>query len=236
MIICIIQARMGSTRLPGKTMMDVEGNPLLYHVIQRIKKSKKINKLVIATTSNEEDNVIEEYCKKLNVNCFRGDSKNVLYRYYQCAKKYNSKIIVRVTADCPFIDASIVDELIEMFENNNYDLVTNNIPRTFPHGLDAEVFSFNSLEKAWKEATTEHDKEHVTPYIRNNPKLFKLANMPNPLGDYSHIRITTDYIEDIELTRKLYKEFFKKGLDHDFKLKDLIQFFEENPKLILNNK
>ena len=175
MIGCIIQARMGSSRLPGKVLMKSgNGMPLLYHVINQLRYCSKVKNLVIATTTNQEDDSIEKFANDNSVNIFRGKEKDVLDRYFQCAKKYSFSTIVRITSDCPLIDPQIVDKVIERFFSGNYDYATNTLIRTFPIGTDVEVFSFSVLETAWKNAQLPSEREHVTPYIYNHPEIFNI--------------------------------------------------------------
>ena len=163
---CIIQARLGSTRLPGKVLMNIDdNNPLLYYVVKQLQYSKLLDNIIIATTTLEEDNKIVEFSHKIGIDCFRGSSKDVLDRYYQCAREFSLSTIVRITADNPFIDPTIVDKIIEKFNSDSYDYVTNHIPRTFPQGTETEVFSFKALKIAWDSAQKSSEREHVTSYF-----------------------------------------------------------------------
>lgn len=234
-IAVIIQARMGSTRLPGKIMKEIQGKKILWHVVERVKRSKLINQITIATTDDPADNEIEDFCKENKIDCFRGDEENVLDRYYQAAKQNNAEMIVRVTSDCPLVDPGILDKLIHLFLNGNYDYVSNNMPPTYPHGLDAEVFSFSSLEKAWRESKLKEEREHVTPYIRKNPKKFKIGNLSNS-KDLSKLRWTLDFKEDFELITKIYSLLGDKAKTHNFNWLDILQLFKLNPELYKINK
>jgi len=159
MIGCIIQARMGSSRLPGKVMMELNNSKsLLYYVIKQHQFCNEIDKIVVATTDQKNDDIIENYVNKLGIECYRGDSINVLDRFYQCAKKYSFPTIVRITADNPFNDPTIVDSVIKKFKSNNFDYITNSKPRTFPQGISVEVFSFKTLEIAWNNAKLPSEK------------------------------------------------------------------------------
>ncbi len=179
MIGCIIQARMGSNRLPGKVLMKSDnGTPILYHVINQLRHCSKVKNLVIATTTNQEDDEIEKFADNNSVDVFRGNEKDVLDRYFQCAKKYSFSTIVRITADCPLIDPQIVDKVIEQFFSGNYDFATNTLTRTFPIGTDVEVFSFSALKRTWESAQLPSEREHVTPYLRNE-RNFKIINVQN---------------------------------------------------------
>ena len=174
--LCIIQARTGSTRLPGKVLMKVNGKTLLEYEIKRIKQSKKVDKIVVATSTKKNDDKIANLCKKIGVDCFRGSEKNVLDRYYQCSLKYPEYgNIIRISADCPLIDPKVIDKVVTAFEKNKkFEYVSNVLEETFPYGLAVEVFSRRALLLAAKNAKSAFDKEHVTPYIwRNHPDDFQ---------------------------------------------------------------
>lgn len=166
MLAAIIQARMGSTRLPKKVMLNILEKPILWHVINRVSKASLIDKLIVATTTNNEDDAIVEFCKNNGILFFRGSENDVLDRYYQCAKEYNITDIARITADCPLHDPNVIDMIIKEYMGNDYDYVSNSIEYTFPDGLDVEIFSFDALKIAWENAKLVSEREHVTPYMR----------------------------------------------------------------------
>ena len=200
MVDCIIQARMGSTRFPKKVLQKIDSRKtVLEFLISQLKKSNKIKKIIIATTSLSEDDEIVNLCKKLNIICFRGESENVLDRYYQCAKYFGSKNIMRITSDCPLIDPELIDEGIEKFQENKYDYVENSEGK-FPHGVDYCIFKFSELQDAWKHANLPSEKEHVTPYILKKTNKKRYFNFQSK-KDYSKYRITLDYPEDLKLLR-----------------------------------
>ena len=231
MIGCIIQARMGSSRLPGKVLMKSgNGMPLLYHVINQLRHCSKVKNLVIATTTNQEDDEIEKFADNNSVNVFRGSEKDVLDRYFQCAKKYSFSTIVRITSDCPLIDPQIVDKVIERFFSGNYDYATNTLIRTFPIGTDAEVFSFSALETAWKNAQLPSEREHVTPHLRNKGN-FKTINVENDTN-ISNLRLTVDRIEDFELINEILNNLSINPIH----LEDMLELFSRKPELIEINK
>jgi len=232
MIECIIQARMGSSRLPGKTLMKLdETKTTLDFVINQLSFSKLIDRIVIATTSLEKDDAIEEKASSLGIDCFRGSEMDVLDRYYKCAKKFQMKTIVRITADCPIIDPIIVDRVIEQFQNNDYDYVTNTIYRTYPIGTDTEIFSFKSLERCWNEAKQPSEREHVTPFMRNKNSDFKIKNVEND-EDMSNLRWTLDFKEDLILIR----EIVSKIKNRPILMSDILDLFTKEPELISINK
>ena len=232
MIGCIIQARMNSTRLPGKVLMNIDEKfPALFYTVEQLKNSKLLEKIVIATSSNQEDNDIEKFCRKYNIKCFRGSLENVLDRYYQCAKEFGITTIVRIPADKPLIDPEIVDEVIQKFKENSFDCVTNFQPSTIPSGTEVEIFSFSALETAWKNASSAFDKEHVTPYIYKNKEQFKIFNVVNK-EDLSNFRWALDYKEDLELIRKIVKKIEKRPI----LTRDIINLLNKEKELIKINQ
>lgn len=237
-IVCIIQARMGSTRFPGKVLKQIRGKSVLYYVVERLKNSSFIDQIVVATTGNKRDDVIVEETKRLNIEYFRGDEEDVLSRYYHAAKEFNADIIVRVTSDCPLIDSTIVDELISYYlHNTQFDLVTNagidNSKRTYPRGLDAEIISMDALSEAFFNASKRYQREHVSPYIYENQSKYNVYHMPAdfPLNR-PDIRITIDYEEDFKLVEKIFNHFNELNFTTEF----LIKYLDKNPKLLDINK
>ena len=199
-IIAITQARTGSTRFPNKIMNKIGDETLLSIHINRIKKSKKINSIIIATTNKKNDNVIKQQADKLNVNCFRGDEDDVLDRFFQAAKIYNPDYVVRLTSDCPLIDSILIDEIIEATINSNVDYCSNTLIESYPDGQDVEVFSFNSLKKAWEESVLISDREHVTPYMKRN---FKVLNIHSNNMKFNKVRMTVDEPNDFFVIKRL---------------------------------
>ena len=229
---CIIQARMGSTRLPGKVLEELEaGKSCLEYVIQQLEDVFDIKNMVIATTFLEEDDVIEKFCVERGINVFRGEPKNVLDRYYNCAKEFSIQNIVRITSDCPLIDPKIVLELIKKMKTGEFDYVSNALNRTFPIGLDAEIFTFHALEQSWKVAQLQSEKEHVTPFIKKNPKSFKQYNLESDKNK-SNIRVTLDVPEDLMLIRNIVSKISNRPILY----KDLMELFEREPEILAINK
>lgn len=207
-VVAIIQARMGSTRLPGKVMKEIVGKPMLWHIVNRLSWSKLIDEIVIATTTNKEDLIIVEFAEKQGISCYAGSAEDVLDRYYQVAQKFGAEIIVRITADCPLIDPNIADKIIDNFLiDAELDYASNTLVPTYPDGLDVEVLSLNALEKAWKNANKKSEREHVTPYIKNHPETFKLVNVKENF-DLSSLRWTVDYPEDFHFIETIYKNLY----------------------------
>lgn len=224
---------MGSTRLPGKVMKPLCGKPILWHIITRISYSKQIEKIIIATTDKEEDKVIVKLAEEMGVAFYRGSSDDVLDRYYQAARKFNVDPVVRITADCPLIDPEIMDNIIDYYLKGDYDYVSNGLKPTLPDGLDTEVFSFKSLEKAWAEAKKPSEREHVTSYIYNHPELLKIHNYENDV-DLSGMRWVVDEEADYQFISEVYKNLYKDG--KIFYVKDIIRLLEEMPELLKLNK
>jgi len=227
-IVAVIQARLGSTRFPGKVFADLSGKPLIWHVIERIKFSKFINEIVLATTTNPIDNELAEWAQKNDIKCFRGSENNVLERFYFAAKKYDATVVVRITADDPFKDPKIIDSVITMLVNNNLQFAYNNNPPTFPEGLDTEVFLFSSLERAYKESNDDFEKEHVTQYFYRHPELFKQENIFNHTN-LSYLRWTIDTEMDYKMVKKIYSELYLDG--KIFYFQDIISFLNKHPEI-----
>ena len=228
----ILQARVGSKRLPKKVLMKLGGNSVLNHIISRIKKISSIRNLIIATSENKSDDEIIEHCKNIsNIQFFRGSEHDVLDRYYKAALQYGSKNIIRITGDCPMIDPSVVEQVIDLFQTKKLDYVSNSLPRTFPDGLDCEIFSFKVLEYSFFNAKTEFAREHVTAFVRGvskekSKRKFKKGNVSFS-SDFSKIRWTIDYIEDLERIRSLYKV-----LPKNFSWLDALSVAITKPKLL----
>ncbi|SVB90797.1 uncharacterized protein METZ01_LOCUS243651 [marine metagenome] len=229
---CIVQARMGSTRLPGKVLMEViEGKPVLYYVINQLKYCKSFEKLIIATTTLPEDDKIVQFCTDNNVNYFRGDSKNVLERHYRCAEKFSLSTIIRMPSDKPLLDPEVVDKVVNTFNTNSYDYVANFLPPTFPSGTEVEIFSFDSLKKAWEKAMLSSEKEHVTEYIYNHRDDFRIFNVVNS-ENLSNFRWAVDRIEDLRLVREIVSRMTKSPI----LIKDILELFINEPSLVEINK
>jgi spore coat polysaccharide biosynthesis protein SpsF len=231
--VIIIQARLGSTRLPNKVLKDLCGRPVLWHVVNRVKQAKRISEIIIATTTLPEDDTIEKFCQDNGIKFYRGSSENVLSRYFETAKKYNAETVIRITSDCPVIDPVLLDSMIEEYFKSGADYMSNSLVRTFPRGLDVEIFSFALLEKAYREASKQYELEHVTPYIYQHPELFKLKNYAND-ADFSFHRWTLDTDEDYKLISEIYNELYP--ANNLFLWKDILKLFEMRPELIEINK
>lgn len=199
----IIQARCGSTRFPNKVFALIDGKPLLWHVVNRLKYATKIDEIIVATTVSEKDDKIEEWCKENDVHCFRGSEENVLNRYYCASETYPSDYVVRITADDPFKEPKVIDAVITKLIEEGYDHVTNNLPPSFPEGLDCEAFKKEALDRSEKEAETAFEREHVTQYIYHHPEIFKIGNVSND-ENLSYLRWTVDKDVDFEMVKAVY--------------------------------
>ena len=226
-VTAIIQARMGSTRLPGKVLMGLHRESVLARVVQRLRRARLIDCIVVATTNRPSDDVIVRECNSLQVACLRGSETDVLDRYWQVAHWFGAEVIVRVTSDCPLIDAELTDQTIQAFLSQPADYASNALERTYPRGLDTEVFTITALERAWREAREPYEREHVTPYIYEHPELFMLVSVRDE-RDYSAYRLTLDTHEDLQLIRTIYSRF--EGRD-DFGWRDVLALMEREPEL-----
>jgi spore coat polysaccharide biosynthesis protein SpsF len=224
----IIQARSESTRLPGKVLLKIMDKTILEYLVERVKKAKNIKDIIVATTTKEEDSHIVNLVRKLKVNAFRGSEDDVLDRFYQAAKMFNAKHIVRITADCPFMDPKIIDDAVSYYFKSGADYCSNVLERTFPDGEDIEVFSFSALERAWKDANLTSEREHVTPYIVKHPEKFNLTNFKNET-DFSENRWTLDRVEDFRFIKAILEVLYP--ANPDFHMEDILEFLKRNPQL-----
>jgi len=234
-IVCIIQARISSSRLPGKIFLSGQKNKsMLLTLYNRIKPSRYISNIVIATTEKKSDDLVYNECKRNNINVFRGSQSNVLKRYYDCAKKYKADTIIRLTSDCPLLEYNLIDQLLVEFKKDNYDYLSNVHPATFPDGYDVEIFSFGALKKAYNNAARDFEKEHVTPYIWDNPEKFLIKNYSLKKNYSSKYRLTLDYLEDYFLIKEVFNHFSNKK--NYFNVFDVIKYLKKNKKVITNKK
>jgi spore coat polysaccharide biosynthesis protein SpsF len=210
--VAIVQARIGSSRLPGKVLTEIENKPMLWHQLNRMRRSRLIEETVVATTANSKDDVIQNFCERYKIHFFRGSENDVLDRYYSAAKLFNADAVVRITADCPLIDPEVIDKVIgEYLERaDHFDGASNAIVRTYPRGLDTEVFSFRAIERAWREADKDYQREHVTIYMHENPESFKVFNVTND-EHLEDLRWTVDEEADLKFVREVYRALYKEG-------------------------
>ncbi len=232
----IIQARMSSTRFPGKVMKLLSGKPLLWHVVERCLCAQKAGLVLVATSRDKKDDVIEEFCKREGIAYHRGSLTDVLARYVEAAEKCGAPTLVRITSDCPLIDPVTIDRCIEAFENSGADYVSNvNPKRTFPRGLDVEVFSLEALERAQNEATAPYEREHVTPYLWQNKKnSFTIGEPIVATSSYRRpYRLCVDYQEDFEVLERIYREFYEEG--EIIPTLSAIAFLDMHPEIVAIN-
>ncbi|MGG3887914.1 cytidylyltransferase domain-containing protein [Metabacillus fastidiosus] len=228
-VAAIIQARMTSTRLPGKVLKKVNGKTLLEYQLERVKRSKLIDEIIVATTTNKSDDPIVSLCNQLSVSVYRGSEDDVLSRYYEAAIQYDADVVVRLTSDCPLIDPQVIDFVIQTYMDNCevVSYVSNCFERTYPRGLDTEVFSFQALQQAYQEAILQRDREHVTIYLYTNPEKFRLMTVRNK-SDESQYRWTVDTIEDFELIKNILEAIYP--VNSQFTWKGILGLLNENPE------
>lgn len=223
---------MSSTRLPGKVMKPILGRAMILQQVDRILQSKRIDKLIIATSDEVDDDPLANLAENNNIECFRGSLGNVLERFYNAARKYSPDHIVRLTGDCPLSDPDVIDQTITYYMDGDFDYVSNCVEATFPDGLDVEVFSFQALKEAFDEAQLPSQVEHVTPFINGQSDRYKLGLYRN-VTDCSHFRWTVDEPEDFLFVTKVYEELHP--LNPDFRMQDVLDLMEEKPDLQLLN-
>jgi spore coat polysaccharide biosynthesis protein SpsF (cytidylyltransferase family) len=226
-IVAIVQARMGSWRLPQKVLKDLGGATVLDRVLRRLGRARLVDQILVATTLAPQDTVIVDHCERGGACVFRGSEEDVLDRYYRAAEHLQAGVVVRITSDCPLIDPEVTDATIQAFLDHHADYASNVRVRTYPRGLDAEVMTVNALERAWREACQPHQREHVTPYISENPGEFKLRGIENDT-DCSRHRWTLDTPEDLEFLQAVYARF---GGRDDFGWREVLELVETDPSM-----
>jgi glutamate-1-semialdehyde 2,1-aminomutase/spore coat polysaccharide biosynthesis protein SpsF len=232
-VVAIIQARMGSTRFPGKVLAEIAGRPMLWHVVNRVRKARSVDKVAVATSNRSSDDAVAEFCVQNDIEFFRGSETDVLDRFYQTAKHFNADVVVRITADCPLIDPQVVDRVVNIYLEGGYDYVTNTLRYTYPDGMDVEVFSFAALEKAWREARLPAEREHVTPYLRTSGR-FRVFNVENEVDlSKRNLRWTVDEPADLEFVRAVYARLG--GDKQPFGLSDILELLDKEPDLMQIN-
>lgn len=236
-IVAIIQARMGSSRLPGKVMLDLCGKTVLQHVIERVRTCALIDSTVVATTEHARDDIIVSLSRQLGAGVFRGSEDDVLGRYFLAACQARADIVVRVTSDCPLIDPDLLTAMIGRFvkERNGgvlIDYMSNGMKRTFPRGLDAEVFTFDALKTMALKASKKYEREHVTPYLYQHPHQFQLRDYLNDVDLSSH-RWTLDTEEDWQLISRIYANLYRP--EETFTTAQVLELLTEKPELSLLN-
>ncbi len=228
MVLAILQARMSSTRLPGKVLKPILGRPMLSLHIERVRRAGQLDTILVATSSELSDNPIAELCTNEGIACHRGSLNDVLDRFYTAAKPYQPNHVVRLTGDCPLADPAIIDQVVVHHLKNGFDYTSNCRPPTFPDGLDVEVFKFSVLEQAWKEAAKQYEREHVTPFMWQQPERFKLGNV-TASKDLSRMRWTVDRAEDLAVVTEIYESLYPKNPAFGFS--DILNFIKQHPEI-----
>lgn len=231
-IVTIIQARMGSTRLPGKVMKELGGRTVLARVVDRVRCASLTGEVVVATTAQSADDVIVEECRRISVEVFRGGENDVLDRYYRAGQAAGADAVVRITSDCPLIDPEITDDTVQAFLEQQPGYASNALERTYPRGLDTEIMTWHALERSWREAKVPHQRAHVTPYIYENPELFSVLAVKREI-DYSHHRWTLDTEEDLAFIRAVYERMDNAGR---FSWREVLALLEREPELVELNR
>lgn len=228
-VVIIVQARMGSMRLPGKVMKKVLGKALLEYLLERLQRVKTCNILCVATTIELGEEPILDVCARMDVKTFRGPEDDVLARYFLAAQELQADPIVRVTSDCPLIDPRELNKLIRYYleYKDQYDYVSTDLIRSYPLGMGAEIFSFEALKKAYENAKTKPEREHVTPYLQRNPHLFRLGNVAYKEDQKDH-RWTVDTSEDFQLVSKIIENLYP--VKPDFSIQDILDLLKVNPE------
>ena len=227
-IVAIIQARMNSSRLPGKVLREISGKPMLMHVINRAQRASAVDDIMVATTTDESDNAIESLCVQHGVQVYRGSQFDVLDRYYQAALLSNAEVIIRITADCPLIDPEEIDRTVDAFFNSGVDFAANRLPwgRNVPIGFDTEVCTFEVLQRAWQEADKPYEREHVMPYLYDEPDRFKVLLVRRE-PDFGHYRWTVDTAEDLVFIQKVFDAF---GGRDDMTYQEILEMIHAHPE------
>jgi spore coat polysaccharide biosynthesis protein SpsF len=226
-VVAVVQARVGSTRLPGKVLKNLGGESVLARVVKRLRRSSLISEVVIATSASPGDVAVVREADRIGARCFRGSEFDVLDRFYQAARIFHADVVVRITSDCPLIDAGVTDKVIHAFMNDRPDYASNALQRTYPRGLDSEVMSADALARAWRQAKEPYEREHVTPFLYEHRELFRIVSVRNDV-DYSTCRWTLDTPEDLEFIRAVYARFDNRD---DFSWCNVLAVLEREPGL-----
>lgn len=228
-VVAILQARMSSSRLPGKVLMPLMGKPMFIRQIERLRRCHNLDEIIVATSDQPDDKQIAEVCTEENVRCFRGSLNDVLDRYYNAALFAGKPDhVVRLTADCPLADPQVIDDCVELHLQKGSEYTSNTIKRHFPKGLDVEIMTMKALETTWREAESTYDREHVTPYIYRNPKFFSISSLLDR-HNRENWRWTVDTADDMKMIKAIYGALFKKNAEFD--TNDVIEFLKNNPDI-----
>lgn len=233
MILAVLQARFSSSRLPGKVLKEILGEPMLFRQTERVDRSRMIDRLIVATSTDTSDDGIEGMCLRKGVDCFRGNLDDVLDRFYRAAAPLSPRHVVRLTGDCPLIDPDVIDSVVERHLSEGNDYTSNTLEPTFPDGLDVEVVSLGALKTAWEKAVLPSEREHVTPYIHKRPDQFRLGSLLRAEGALSHLRWTVDEPEDFLFVQKVYEALYPKN--PAFTTQDILTLLSEHSELEVIN-
>lgn len=226
--LAVLQARISSSRLPRKVLLPILGKAMLLRQVERITRSREIDRLVVATSTDPSDAELASLCEAAGISCFRGNLTDVLDRFVHAARPHRPKTVVRLTGDCPLTDPEVIDEVIRFFDAGGYDYVSNIRPPTFPDGLDVEVMRFACLEEAGLEAVLPSEREHVTPFLRLRPERYRVGNVARPV-DLSHLRWTVDEPQDLEFVRQVYERLYPAKTD--FTMHDVMHLIKQEPAI-----
>lgn len=231
-IVVVLQARFSSARLPGKVLMPLLGEPMLFRQIERVRRSRLIDRLIVATSQDVSDDRLAEMCRERQIDCFRGDLNDVLDRFYRAAAPHAPLHVVRLTGDCPLADPELIDKVIGFHLEGGFDYSSNTIRPTFPDGLDVEICRFAVLEQAWMEANLPSQREHVTPFMYQQPERFRLGGFTN-VSDLSRLRWTVDEADDFELVAMIYDALYPHN--PGFTTAEIVAYLDANPELVMIN-
>jgi spore coat polysaccharide biosynthesis protein SpsF len=232
-VLAILQARMSSSRLPGKVLKPILGRPMLLHQIDRIRRARSLDALVVATSTDPSDDAVEALCTANGILCFRGSLDDVLDRFYQAARPFNPQHVVRMTGDCPVIDPAIIDRVVAFYLAGDFDHAGNGVEPLFPDGLDVEILRFSILEYAWRHATLPSHREHVTLFVHKQPDRFRVGSYKNTV-DLSHLRWTVDEPADLDLITAIYEALYPEN--PAFTTDDILALLERRPELAALNR
>lgn len=233
-VIATVEARMASSRLPGKTMLPVVGEPVLYRVVERIRRAGRVEEVVVATTTNPADDVIVTYCRTAGIAVHRGSETDVLQRVIDAARAHRADVVVQLGADCPFYDSALIDELVGIYVGGGFDYVTNDIELTYPEGVDAHVVGRRTLEEIAVKTSRPQDHDDVPRYIWEHPHQYRIFNLRAPAGwEAPQVRLTLDYPEDYRVTTTIYEALYPRH--PDFTTRDVLSFLDDRPDVAALN-
>jgi spore coat polysaccharide biosynthesis protein SpsF (cytidylyltransferase family) len=233
-VVALVQARMTSTRLPGKVLNSLCGMPMIIFMLQRVAQAECVDEVVLATSTDKTDDALADIVQAHGFGCFRGELHDVLSRFHGAARAAQADVVVRLTGDCPLIDADLIDTVVRTMQSSAADYASNTSPPTYPDGLDIEAFSFGALDQAWRAASLNSEREHVTPYLRNRPELFKIASVCG-VADFSHLRWTVDYPDDYQFICQLLESAGVNSPTQGDRF-DFLRALERYPELLAINQ